>query len=110
MILQIEELKAAVSNKEYKILIECALSNISETPHMPPALNQYSITSSNDATRDIVPQTNDVDSRTTIIEASTSLKVSVSVKLVELSLYTGVTRDASLATVQVYCLFYKFFG
>ncbi|KAF7828516.1 Vacuolar protein sorting-associated protein 13C [Senna tora] len=101
-IIKIEELKAAMSNKEYKIITECAVSNISEAPQIPPALNQYSITSSSDATGDIVPQeTNDVDSRTTIIEAFISLKVSVSIKLVELSLYSGVSRDASLATVQV---------
>ncbi|KAL0446423.1 UNVERIFIED_CONTAM: hypothetical protein Slati_1770200 [Sesamum latifolium] len=32
----IEELKAALSNKEYEIIIECAQANISETPNVVP--------------------------------------------------------------------------
>ncbi|KAL0326634.1 UNVERIFIED_CONTAM: hypothetical protein Sangu_1741400 [Sesamum angustifolium] len=32
----IEELKAALSNKEYEIIIECAQANISETPNIVP--------------------------------------------------------------------------
>ncbi|XP_020979196.1 uncharacterized protein LOC107640015 [Arachis ipaensis] len=102
VIIKIEELKAAVSNKEYLIITECAVSNFSEDAHIPPALNQDSSMTSNDATGDIVPEaTNGVNSRAMNLEASILLKVSVSVDLVELSLYTGVTRDASLATVQV---------
>ncbi|MED6185793.1 hypothetical protein PIB30_060531 [Stylosanthes scabra] len=102
VIIKIEELKAAVSNKEYQIITECAVSNFSEDPHTPPPLNQYSSATSNDATGDILPEaSNGVDSRAMNLEAFILLKVSVSVDLVELSLYTGVTRDASLATVQV---------
>ncbi|KAK7307747.1 hypothetical protein VNO77_41077 [Canavalia gladiata] len=102
VIIKIEELKAAVSNKEYQIITECAVSNFSEVPHTPPPLNQYSSLTLNDSTGDIVPEvTSGVDSGTTNVEASVTLKICVSINLVELSLYTGVTRDASLATVQV---------
>jgi vacuolar protein sorting-associated protein 13A/C len=107
VILQIEELKAALSNKEYQIITECSVSNFSEVPHIPPLPNQYSSMELNEATVDIVPEVADgVASGTTIVEASVVLKICVSVDLVELSIYTGVTRDASLATVQVNCLFY----
>lgn len=105
LVLQIEELKAAVSNKEYQIIAECAVSNFSEVPHVPPPLSHYSSVTSNDATEDIVPELTSADSRTTDVEASVLLKISVSIFLVELSLYTGVSRDASLATLQVCCLF-----
>lgn len=102
MVLQIEELKAEVSNKEYEIITECAVSNFSEVPHIPPPLNQYSSATLNDTTGDIVPEVaNGVHSGTTNVEASVLLKVCVSINLVELSLYTGLTRDSSLATVQV---------
>jgi len=102
VVLQIEELKAEVSNKEYEIITECAVSNFSEVPHIPPPLNQYSSATLNDTTGDIVPEVaNGVHSGTTNVEASVLLKVCVSINLVELSLYTGLTRDSSLATVQV---------
>ncbi|XP_027361593.1 uncharacterized protein LOC113869468 [Abrus precatorius] len=105
VIIKIEELKAALSNKEYQIITECAVSNFSEVPYIPPPLNQYSSMTLNDATGDIVPEvTNGVDSGNTNVQASVSLKICVSINLVELSLYTGVTRDATLATVQVHCL------
>ncbi|KAG4987653.1 hypothetical protein JHK85_030636 [Glycine max] len=102
VIIKIEKLKAGVSNKEYEIITECAVSNFSEVPHIPPPLNQYSSMTLNDTTGDIVPEvTNVVDSGTINVEASILLKLCVSINLVELSLYTGLTRDASLATVQV---------
>lgn len=101
-VLQIEELKAEVSNKEYEIITECAISNFSEVPDIPPPLNQWSSMTLNDTTGGIVPEvTNGVDSGTTNVEPSLLLKLCVSINLVELSLYTGLTRDSSLATVQV---------
>ncbi|KAL2348225.1 hypothetical protein Fmac_002225 [Flemingia macrophylla] len=101
LMIKIEELKAEVSNKEYQIIIECAASNFSEAAHIPPPLDQYSPMTLNDTSGDIVPEVkNGVDSETTIVEAYVMLKLSVSINLVELSLYTGLTRDASLATVQ----------
>ncbi|OIV92802.1 hypothetical protein TanjilG_00936 [Lupinus angustifolius] len=102
VIIKIDELKAAVSNKEYQIIAECAVSNFSEVPDVPPPLSEPSSMISNDGTGDNVPEVMDnVDSTTTDVEASILLKISVSIYLVELSLYTGITRDASLATVQV---------
>ncbi|CAK8539544.1 unnamed protein product [Lathyrus sativus] len=102
VIIKIEELKAALSNKEYEIITECSISNFSEVPHIPPLPNQYSSMVLNDATGDIVPEVANGDaSGTTVVESSTLLKICVSINLVELRLYTGITRDASLATVQV---------
>lgn len=109
VVLKIEELKAALSNKEYEIITECSISNFSEVPHIPPLPNQYSSMVLDDATGDIVPEVANGDaSGTTVVESSTLLKICVSINLVELRLYTGVTRDASLATVQVHSLFYQY--
>jgi vacuolar protein sorting-associated protein 13A/C len=35
---KIEELKAALSDKEYQVITECAISNMAETPNLPPSL------------------------------------------------------------------------
>lgn len=108
MLLQIEELKAALSSREYQIISECALSNISETPHVVPPLKHDSRTSSVGAIEPIIPQnTAGVESETTNGEAWIMMKVSVVIDLVELRLHPGSTRDAYLATVQVF--FFSFF-
>ena len=118
MLFQIEELKAALSSGEYQIITECALSNISETPRVVPSLKHDSPTYSVDAVETIVPQdTTGVVSETveTIVPQDTAgaseaangeawivIKVSVVINLVELSLYAGSARGASLAIVQVF--------
>lgn len=118
MLFQIEELKAALSSGDYQIITECALSNISETPRVVPPLKHDSPTYSVDAVETIVPQdTTGVVSETveTIVPQDTAgaseaangeawivIKVSVVINLVELSLYAGSARDASLAIVQVF--------
>ncbi|KAF5735104.1 hypothetical protein HS088_TW15G00604 [Tripterygium wilfordii] len=101
-LITIEELKAALSSREYRIITECALSNISETPHTVPPLNHGYLTSSVDTIELAAPQDLvGVESETSEREAWTTVKVSVDVNLVEFSLFTGVERDASLATLQV---------
>ncbi|KAK9094958.1 hypothetical protein Scep_026427 [Stephania cephalantha] len=92
--IKIRELKAALSNREYQIITECALSNISETPKYVPLLNLHHLTS------DKVAEPTDVQHEHRNSEAWITLAVSVSIDLVGLSLYSGVTRDTSLATVQ----------
>ncbi|KAE8055526.1 hypothetical protein FH972_012359 [Carpinus fangiana] len=100
--IKIEELKAALSSSEYQIITECALSNISETPHAVPPLKHDSQTSSVDVIEPIIPQdTVGVESDTANGETWIVIKVSVTINLVEMSLYRGSTRDASLATMQI---------
>ncbi|XP_059641926.1 uncharacterized protein LOC132283907 [Cornus florida] len=100
--IKIEELKAAMSNREYQIITECAVSNISETPNTVPPLNHDSVTSRVDLVETLVPHDSDADeSETQIRETWISMKVSVVINLVELCLHHGITRDTSLATVQV---------
>lgn len=102
--IQIAELKAALSNKEYQIITECAVSNISETPHVVPQLNHGSTSSFADVVEAeaIIPQDVDVlSSQNANGEAWIVTEVSVIIGLVELRLYTTQARDASLATVQV---------
>jgi vacuolar protein sorting-associated protein 13A/C len=111
VLLQIEELKAALSSWEYQIITECALSNISETPHVVPPLKLDSQTSSVDAVEPIIAQdTVGVESDTANGETWIVMKVSVTINLVEMSLYRGSTRDASLSTMQVLFFSFSIFG
>lgn len=100
--IKMEELKAALTSRDYQIITECATSNISETPHTVPPLNHDSVASSADVVKPIALQDpSGVEAETRNGEAWISLKVSVAINLVELCLYAGVARDASLATIKV---------
>ncbi|XP_050223282.1 uncharacterized protein LOC126673249 [Mercurialis annua] len=99
---KIEELKASLSNREYQIITDCSQSNISETPRVIPPLNHDSVASSVDMIEAVDFQNEvSVESEVQNGEAWISMKVSVLINLVELSLHSGVTRDASLATLQI---------
>ncbi|KAI3453469.1 hypothetical protein Pfo_010132 [Paulownia fortunei] len=98
----IEELKAALSNKEYEIIIESAQANISETPNFVPSLKNEFLSPSIDVaghtgTRGLDPAKSETQAR----EIWVATKISVHIDKVELCLHYGVTRDASLATLQV---------
>lgn len=99
---QIEVLKAALSNREYEIITECALSNFSETPRIVPPLDRGSE----------IPSEGIVEHPTSLASATmkseidnkeiwTTMKTSVAISLVELSLHAGSSRDSPLANVQV---------
>lgn len=84
------------------IITECALSNISETPHIVPPIGSDFVTSSEDVVEDVIPQTTaDVEPRTPNDETWTAMKVSVVINLVEMGLYVGEEWRSPLATVQV---------
>lgn len=102
--MQIEELKASLSSKEYKIITECAASNFSEPQNAIPSLNHIQSSSSTDV---IEPLGLESLSKPSSSGKNTwiDLKVSVYINLVELELHLGETRDASLALLQVPCLF-----
>lgn len=100
--LQIEELKAALSNREYGIIMECAQTNISETPDIVPPLKDESLSPSiavmeHDGTQGLDPAKSEMQAR----ESWIATKISVRIDMVELCLHYGVTRDTPLATLQV---------
>ncbi|PIN17888.1 hypothetical protein CDL12_09445 [Handroanthus impetiginosus] len=98
----IEELKAALSNKEYEVIIECAHANISETPNSVPPLKDESFSPSIDVVGHAGPQGLDpATSGTQAREMWVATKISVHIDMVELCLHYGITRDAPLATLQV---------
>lgn len=102
-VLQMNVLKASLSNKEYQIITECAQSNLSETPMIVPPLQWNKKTPSVDmvesaTTLDLGP----TEAKSHTGEVWISMKVIVVVDLVELSLHSGAARDAPLGTVQVY--------
>lgn len=98
---KIEVLKAALSNREYEITTECALSNFSETPHVIPALDKGSGMSIGDV---MVPETpvepGTIDSESQERQTWMTMKILVAIDLMELSLHSGITRDSSLASVK----------
>lgn len=96
-----EELKASLSNKEYEIITECALANLSETPHVVPPLGKIDDTSDSLLEHPVSLVTSS-DKSDTQLRTWVVMKVSVSVNLAELSLHSGITRDSPLATVQVF--------
>ena len=101
-------MKAALSNKEYQIITECAVSNISETPHVIPQLNHGPMTSDDavEANPTIPQDAVALESENADGEVWVVTKVSVLIGLVELRLYAAVTRDTALATVQVHIFFF----
>lgn len=100
---KVEELKAVLTNKEYQIITDCAQSNISEPPNYIPPLSHDSEASSVDDVEPQVAGDSDaaVDSKAQNSEVWINMKASVVINLVELSLHSGVSRDASLATMQI---------
>ncbi|CAA0838075.1 pleckstrin homology (PH) domain-containing protein [Striga hermonthica] len=98
----IEELKAALSNKEYEIIIECAQANISESPNVVPSLENVSVSPFVDVGGHTVAQGLDhARSETQAREIVVATVISVRIVMVELRLHYGVTTDASLAILQV---------
>ncbi|KAL4281357.1 hypothetical protein GQ457_03G021640 [Hibiscus cannabinus] len=101
-VIKIEELKADLSSMDYQIVIECALSNISETPHIVPPVNNSFVISTADVVEHAIPKNKiNIEPRTPNGETWTTLKVSVVMDLVELGLYVGEEWGSPLATVQV---------
>ncbi|EOA17894.1 hypothetical protein CARUB_v10006303mg [Capsella rubella] len=98
--IEIDELRAALSNREYQILTECAQSNISELPHTVPPLSGDVVTSSRNLHENLSSE-NPNAAQTEKSDAWISMKVSVVINLVELCLYAGTARDAPLAAVQI---------
>ncbi|XP_023553987.1 uncharacterized protein LOC111811402 [Cucurbita pepo subsp. pepo] len=97
--IQIEVLKAVLSNREYQIITECAMSNISETANVVPPLKKINASSADiiePATRQVLDGTESETSE----PSSVSMKLSINIDLVQLSLRAGISGDASLATVQ----------
>ncbi|XP_031125724.1 uncharacterized protein LOC116028070 isoform X1 [Ipomoea triloba] len=99
---KMEELKAALSSTEYEIITECAQANFSETPNtLPPLIGDYTSPSAV-MTEPLALQSPDTaNTKTEDGIRWITTKVSVSINLVELCLYYGLKRDASLATLQV---------
>ncbi|KAF8689392.1 hypothetical protein HU200_041935 [Digitaria exilis] len=99
--IKVDVLKAALSNREYEIISECALSNFAETSHPVPALDdpQYG-TSTTPSHASASSSSESIQDLSQDVETWISNKFSVSINLVELSLHSGSRRDSPLASVQ----------
>ncbi|KAK8950503.1 hypothetical protein KSP40_PGU008212 [Platanthera guangdongensis] len=98
--IQIEILKAALSNKEYEIITECASSNISETPSIVPPLERAIRFSEKYVENPVSTISTVMVSEPVESERWITIKVSVFLDFVELSLHSGTMRDSPLASVQ----------
>lgn len=96
-------LKAALSNREYEIISECALSNFSEAPHNVPALDdpRYGTSTTESHLSASSVSAESIQDMAQDTETWITNKLSVSINLVELSLHSGSARDSPLASVQV---------
>lgn len=100
--IKIEELKAAMSDKEYKIITECAMTNISERPNNTPLLDNVVETSPGHEIEHEISEILDMESgESSAVDSWVTIKVTVDINFVELSLYTGRSRDTPLATMQI---------
>lgn len=91
-----------MSSKEYEIIVECTQTNISETPNIVPSLKHEASSplievGEPSGTQGLDP----TKSESQPMESWIATKVSLHIDMVELSLHYGITRDTSLATLQV---------
>ncbi|KAL6985853.1 hypothetical protein U1Q18_019226 [Sarracenia purpurea var. burkii] len=101
--IKVEKLKAVLSNREYQIITECAVSNVSETPNIVPPLNYDTGKALGGTGEPLVHQDSgaaDTETQQNRV-AWIAMKVSVDIDLIELRLHYGMATDASLATVQI---------
>ncbi|XP_073352999.1 uncharacterized protein [Aegilops tauschii subsp. strangulata] len=100
--IKVDVLKAALSNREYEVISECAASNFAEAPHIVPALDgprDGTSTSESHVSASSV-SSGSIQDLSQDTETWIANKFSVSINLVELSLHSGSTRDSPLASVQ----------
>ncbi|XP_042394059.1 uncharacterized protein LOC121984930 isoform X2 [Zingiber officinale] len=101
--IKVEVLKASMSNHEYDITTECALSNFSEPPHVVPYLGKVFGAPEDDI---LVPAESPSGAIRSEFQNSQStatwitMKVSVAIDVVDLLLHSGNSRDSPLASIQ----------
>ncbi|WVZ57683.1 hypothetical protein U9M48_008037 [Paspalum notatum var. saurae] len=98
--IKVDVLKAALSNREYEIISECALSNFSETPHPVPTLDDPRYGTSTTPSHVSASSSESIQDLSGGAETWIAIKFSVLINLVELSLHSGSIRDSPLASVQ----------
>ncbi|KAH7316123.1 hypothetical protein KP509_21G079300 [Ceratopteris richardii] len=109
--IKIEELKADLSDKEYQVITECAVSNLAEEANVLPPVSLLNAQGSSDEEieekeveiRHTENQEMEISSSSQTPDGGPwiTLIVTADISLVELSLFKGSTRDQALATAQV---------
>ncbi|XP_078437793.1 pleckstrin homology (PH) domain-containing protein isoform X2 [Wolffia australiana] len=98
--LKVLEISASLSNKEYELVTECAIANMSETPNLvaPLTIPSQAATMTEDGSGMSIAS--EPVNGNAAEKAWEKLKLMVSIGLIGLNLHTGATRDSSLATIQ----------
>ncbi|MCO5611230.1 hypothetical protein L7F22_065481 [Adiantum nelumboides] len=108
--IKIEELKADLSDKEYQLITECALSNLGEKANIPPPVSLTDSDSDSDEEQSKPEEVTEAEKKEKEDRTSdenahdgswTTILVTADIALVELSLFKGAARDQALATAQV---------
>lgn len=102
-----------MTHKEYLVIIDCASSNLSEVPNLPPTFREPARMSeisdeekmlletpgeAEDEKATIVPRSIDPVSSASVY---TKIRITVDVRQVELDLYIGLESETSLARLEV---------
>lgn len=110
---QVPLLSGAMTHKEYLVIIDCASTNFSEEPTLPPTFREPARMSeisdeekmllempgeSEDEKSTIFPRTTDPVPAASVY---TKIRITVNVQQVELDLYTGIESETSLARLEV---------
>jgi vacuolar protein sorting-associated protein 13A/C len=107
---QVDMLCGVMSDKEYLVIIDCASTNVSETPNIPPSFRDNATASEISSQEFLLlepAQESDEQvaqgpgSHGQELSAWTKMRWNVDVRHVEIELYVGVDRDSPLARLEV---------
>lgn len=108
---QVDMLCGVMSDKEYLVIIDCASTNVSEPPNLPPSFrdNAGASETSNQEFMNLESPQQDSDEPVAQVPGSdgqtltswTKMRWNIDVRHVELELYVGVDRDSPLARLEV---------
>lgn len=101
---QVGSLHAVMSDKEYNVILNCALMNLSEQPNIPPSFRN-----SNSSAKDTIKLLADkVNMNSQVLLSRTVTIMTVEMDYLLLELCYGADKESPLAHVIVSFIFYSF--
>lgn len=110
---QVPLLSGVMTHKEYLVIIDCASTNLSEEPHLPPTFREPPRTSEiSDEEKMLLETPGEAEDDKSAVStrnidpasaaaAYTKMRVTVDVRQVELDLYIGLESEIPLARLEV---------
>ncbi len=112
-IYQVPLLSGVMTHKEYLVIIDCASTNLSEVPNLPPTFREAArMSETSDEEKMLLETPGEFeDDKITVTTRSfdpvspagayTKMRVTVDVRRVELDLYIGLESETPLARLEV---------